>query len=267
MQRQKSDVYVKQRSRPTSAKKQGLYDEDVLSASSSGYVARSAFKLLQLDDRYKFLRPGRVIVDLGAAPGGWSQAIVERTRGRSIAKGGHNREATPVFALDLLPVVDIEGVTSIQGDFLDVATQDKLRTMVSEAALGIGSDVDDVKQVDGFVDVVVSDMMANTTGNPIVDTEASLELCRAATSFAIRTLKRDDLKPKQSGERRSASSLASTCSVLVMKYFMSHEADLFRKEVLEKHFQFVKAEKMEASRKESREQFWICIGFKGHLQQ
>lgn len=48
-----------------------------------------------------------------------------------------------------------------------------------------------------------------------------------------------------------------------MKYFMSHEADNFRKEVLEKHFHFVKAEKMEASRKESREQFWICIGFKG----
>ena len=50
-----------------------------------------------------------------------------------------------------------------------------------------------------------------------------------------------------------------------MKFFMSHEANEFRKEVLEKHFRFVKAEKMDASRKESREQFWICIGFKGPL--
>lgn len=49
----------------------------------------------------------------------------------------------------------------------------------------------------------------------------------------------------------------------MMKYFMSHEADLFRKQVLERHFQFVKAEKMAASRKESREQFWVCIGYKG----
>lgn len=80
--------------------------------------------------------------------------------------------------------------------------------------------------------------------------------------FAIRTLKRDH-HLLQSQERKSPISLASKSSVLVMKYFMSHEADSFRKQVLEKHFHFVKAEKMEASRKESREQFWICIGFKG----
>ncbi|TKY84988.1 hypothetical protein EX895_006068 [Sporisorium graminicola] len=269
MQRQKADVYVKQRSRSISPKKQGLVEDEEFSASSSDYVARSAFKLLQLDDRYRFLRPGRVIVDLGAAPGGWSQAIVKRTRSRSIGKAGGTRIIPLVFALDLLPVVEIEGVTSIQGDFLDGATQDKLRKLVSEAALGVGTNEDDLKQADGFVNVVVSDMMANTTGNPIVDTEASLELCRAATSFAVQTLKRDDLdlKQKQNPERRTANSLASTCSVLVMKYFMSQEADLFRKEVLQKYFHFVKAEKMDASRKESREQFWVCIGFKGHLQE
>lgn len=156
MQRQKTDVYVKQRSRSTGSKQQSSSVDDDLSTSSTGYVARSAFKLLQLDDRYKFLRPGRVIVDLGAAPGGWSQAIVERTRSRSSAKARLDR---PVFALDLLPVVGIEGVTSIQGDFLDGATQEKLRRMVSEAALGSGREMDEAKQVDGFVDVVVSDMM------------------------------------------------------------------------------------------------------------
>lgn len=150
LQRQKADVYVKQRSRPSSAKQHGRIEDDVVSASSGGYVARSAFKLLQLDDRYKFLRSGRVIVDLGAAPGGWSQAIVERTRSRTAGK---------VFALDLLPVVDIEGVTSIQGDFLDPATQDKLRRMVSKAALGSESQSDVATPSHGFVDVVVSDMM------------------------------------------------------------------------------------------------------------
>lgn len=243
MQRQKADVYVKQRSRPNSPGKQGNAKDGNSLATSSGYVARSAFKLLQLDDRYRFLRPGRVMVDLGAAPGGWSQAIIERTRSATTGK---------VFALDLLPVADIEGVTSIQGDFLDPTIQAKLRQLVSDAALGGRSGRDAEPQVDGFVDVVVSDMMANTTGHPIVDTEASLELCRAATNFAIQNLKHD-IQLMQDGERRSPTSLASKASVLVMKYFMSHQADLFRRDVLEKHFHFVKAEKMDASRKESRD--------------
>ena len=160
MQRQKTDVYVKQRSRPSSPKKQGAVDDEDLSATSGGYVARSAFKLLQLDDRYRFLRPGRVIVDLGAAPGGWSQAIVERTRGsRGTGKEGQKRTGTPVFALDLLPVADIEGVTSIQGDFLDIATQDKLRGMVAHAASVSESGPAGPINGGGFVDVVVSDMM------------------------------------------------------------------------------------------------------------
>lgn len=148
MQRQKADVYVRQRTQPKGPTNQN--QDDHVSASSNGYVARSAFKLLQLDDRYKFLRPGRVIVDLGAAPGGWSQAIVERTRSRTAGK---------VFALDLLPVVGIEGVTSIQGDFLDVDTQERLRRMVADAALGSADGNDAAKQSEGFVDVVVSDMM------------------------------------------------------------------------------------------------------------
>lgn len=165
LQRQKSDVYVKQRSRPLGSKKSPadhLEDDDL--GTWSGFVARSAFKLLQLDDRYKFLRPGRVIVDLGAAPGGWSQAIVERTRSRSAGGTGkekNNGGATPVFALDLLPVVDIDGVTSIQGDFLDGTTQERLRKLVADAALGNSSDVEEGGETTthGFVHVVVSDMM------------------------------------------------------------------------------------------------------------
>lgn len=168
MQRQRNDVYVKQRSSAHTS----LDDDE---GGPGGFVARSAFKLLQLDDRYKFLKPGRVFVDLGAAPGGWSQAIVERTR-----KGKHKEGSVPVFALDLLPVVDVAGVKSIQGDFLDPAVQNKLRAMVEEAATRKTSSEGSETGKEGFVDVVVSDMMANTTGNTISDTEASLELCRAA---------------------------------------------------------------------------------------
>ncbi|SPO43477.1 related to MRM2 - mitochondrial rRNA methyl transferase [Moesziomyces antarcticus] len=247
MQRQKTDVYVKRRSKSTIDED----DEMGMGTGGAGYVARSAFKLIQLDDRYKFLRPGRVIVDLGAAPGGWSQAIVERVRRSKVAK-------TPVFALDLLPVADIDGVASIQGDFLDAKVQAQLRKLVADASAATATDER------GFVDVVVSDMMANTTGNPITDTEASLELCRAAASFAFDTLRHDHTpKPEDARKSRPPSALAASSSVLVMKYFMSHEADVFRREVLQPHFHFVKAEKMDASRKESREQFWICIGFKG----
>lgn len=138
MQRQKTDVYVKRRSKST-------IDEDG-DTGSAPYVARSAFKLIQLDERYRFLRPGRVIVDLGAAPGGWSQAIVERIQRPRAAK-------TPVFALDLLPVAEIDGVTSIQGDFLDGNVQAQLRKLVADASAASATDQR------GFVDVVVSDMM------------------------------------------------------------------------------------------------------------
>ncbi|KAJ1032635.1 hypothetical protein NDA16_000658 [Ustilago loliicola] len=162
MQRQKNDVYVKQRLQPkkgSSALSEEEYDE----VGGGGYVARSAFKLLQLDDQYKFLRAGRVIVDLGAAPGGWSQAIVERTsktRSKKDEEKKMSGRATKVFALDLLPVVGIEGVQSIQGDFLDPAMQDKLRKMVQGAATGSISD--ETMEDGGFVDVVVSDMMGES---------------------------------------------------------------------------------------------------------
>lgn len=161
MQRQKNDVYVKQRLQPKKSAPAQSEDEPD-EAIGGGYVARSAFKLLQLDDRYKFLRAGRVIVDLGAAPGGWSQAIVERTnKTRSKSNEVHktSARATKVFALDLLPVVGTEGVQSIQGDFLDPAVQDKLRKMVQHAAATTSSDGRATDKHAGFVDVVVSDMM------------------------------------------------------------------------------------------------------------
>ncbi|KAJ1034346.1 hypothetical protein NDA18_001207 [Ustilago nuda] len=270
MQRQKNDVYVKQRLQPKVTSSSQL-EQDFDKVVGGGYVSRSAFKILQLDNRYRFLRAGRVVVDLGAAPGGWSQAMLERaSKDRSkLGDCSMTGRTTRVFALDLLPVIGIEGVQSIQGDFLDPAVQGKLRQMVQDATVTGECKEGETGGNQGFVDIVVSDMMANTTGNPVTDTEASLELCRAAARFAFQTLKRGYHLSKQvegdTRKPRSMKALAAKSSVLVLKHFMSHEADVFRKEVLQKHFHFVKAEKMNASRKESREQFWVCIGYKGPL--
>ncbi|SPO39871.1 related to MRM2 - mitochondrial rRNA methyl transferase [Pseudozyma flocculosa] len=310
--RQRNDIYVKGRQQGSTSfgpkARRGTpigFDDfldhadepasaDVLGASSAGYISRSAFKLVQLDDRYRFLRGNKVVVDLGAAPGGWTQVIVERLRRNS--KGGKRRAASSgddalsddtqpldrgratgkVFALDILPMLPIEGATTLQGDFLDPSVQERLKQLVIAGDSRSPNDKEaDVKGHEegaaepsrrrrGFVDIVVSDMMANTTGNPVADTEASLELCRAALGFALATLKVDREPPSRGDDKRSPSPPPSaSSSVLVIKYFMSAEADRFRKQELERHFRFVKAEKMDASRKESREQFWVCRGFRG----
>ncbi|WFD33274.1 methylene-fatty-acyl-phospholipid synthase [Malassezia cuniculi] len=98
---------------------------------------------------------------------------------------------------------------------------------------------------DRCVDVVLSDMMANTSGNPIRDSVASLDLCMAAFEFAAVMLKTEP------------------SSAFICKYFMSREADEFRKDTLECRFSNVRAVKTAASRSESREQYWVCRGFLG----
>lgn len=151
------------------------------------YASRSAFKLEQLDAQFKFLSPGRVVVDLGAAPGGWTQVAAKKTlRGKpsinKLESGG------TVFALDRLPMAEVPGATSIQGDFLDTTVQAQLAQLVRDR-LSRPKDrtqpeerVESVEKIHNarVVDVVLSDMMANTSGNMIRDSEASLDLCRAA---------------------------------------------------------------------------------------
>lgn len=183
LQRQKTDVFVKQRQNIARTRETA---NDVALALSGSYVSRSAFKLLQLDDKYKFLRAGRTIVDLGAAPGGWTQAIIERvTRDRAKRGKKLDERTTPVFALDILPMSSIAGVTCLQGDFLDPNVQDKLRRLVAHKTQSNDSSVEvsnggDLEDTEFFVDVVVSDMMSNTSGNSTADSEASLSLCQAA---------------------------------------------------------------------------------------
>lgn len=210
----------------------------------SGFVSRSAYKLVQLAEKYPLLRPGRAVVDLGAAPGGWCQAVLQTCA------------STRLYALDLLPLqASLPSVQFMQGDFTEESTRHALRALVAEQGQ------------DSHVDVVLSDMMgrsvrtdqANTSGNVIRDSQASLDLCEAAFDFCQAML-----RPTPDATVRPSKSTPTQDlpSVFVCKYFMSAEADEFRREVLAKHFKAVRSEKMDASRTGSREQYWVCLGYR-----
>jgi len=137
-------------------------DEYVKQAQALGYRSRAVFKLKELDERDKLLKPGRVVVDLGAAPGGWSQLAAER-----IGKKG------AIIALDLLPVEELPGVTFIQGDFREEAVLHQLRDILDGRA----------------VDLVLSDMAPNMSGNRGVDQARGMHLAELALETVREILK------------------------------------------------------------------------------
>jgi len=141
-----------------------LNDPYVAEAKKRGYPSRAAFKLLELDDKFHFLKPGKRIVDLGAAPGGWTKVAVERTKPENNAKG-------IVVALDINEMEPVSGATVLQHDFLDEAAPDLLKE-----ALG------------GKVDIVLSDMAAPATGHAATDHLKIMALCEAALEFAFEIL-------------------------------------------------------------------------------
>ncbi|HEX3066364.1 MAG TPA: RlmE family RNA methyltransferase [Dongiaceae bacterium] len=142
-----------------------LNDPYVAEAKRLGYRSRAAFKLLQLDDRFGFLKPGARVLDLGAAPGGWTQVAVERV----IAKDGKQGR---VVGIDLNPVDAIAGAELIVSDFLADDVPEKLKL-----ALG------------GQADVVLSDMAAPSTGHAPTDHLRIIGLAEAALAFAVEILK------------------------------------------------------------------------------
>lgn len=142
-----------------------LNDPYVAEAQKRGFRSRAAFKLLQLDDKFRLLAPGRRVVDLGAAPGGWTQVAVERVRSNSSTGGGQ------VVGLDILEMDEVPGAITMQADFLDEAAPNRLK-----AALG------------GPADVVLSDMAAPTTGHPQTDHLRIMGLAEAAYDFAEEVL-------------------------------------------------------------------------------
>jgi 23S rRNA (uridine2552-2'-O)-methyltransferase len=135
-------------------------DPYVRKAKEQGYRSRAAFKLLQLDEKHRFLRPGMTVVDLGAAPGGWSQVAAGKVK-----PGGQ------VIAIDLLPIAPISGVTVLKGDFRGEIL---IRALQGARA-----------------DVVLSDVSPNLSGIGNVDQARLLELLGAAIDFCCKALKPD----------------------------------------------------------------------------
>ncbi|MBY0383474.1 MAG: RlmE family RNA methyltransferase [Xanthobacteraceae bacterium] len=141
-----------------------LNDPYVAQAKREGFRSRAAFKLREMDDKYRFLKQGLAVVDLGAAPGGWSQIAAKRVG----AESGTGK----VVAIDLLEMGEVPGVTFAQLDFLTDTAPEKLRAMLG-----------------GGADVVMSDMAANTTGHRKTDQLRIIGLVESAAAFATEILK------------------------------------------------------------------------------
>ena len=141
-----------------------LNDPYVVRAKREGLRSRAAYKLTEIDDKHHLLKPGMTVVDLGAAPGGWSQVAAKRI-GLANGKG-------KVVAIDLLEMPEIAGVTFAQLDFLAADAPERLIAMM-----------------EGRADIVMSDMAANTTGHRKTDQLRMVGLIETAAAFAAEVLK------------------------------------------------------------------------------
>jgi len=202
-------------------------DTYVKLAQKEGYRARAAYKLKEIDEQLGLVRPGQLVVDLGATPGAWSQYLRRRFAPKEAGAGGAaaGQLNGTIIALDLLPMEPIEGVLFLQGDFREDAVLDRLNEAVAGRA----------------VDVVVSDMAPNLSGIGSADAARIEHLVELAVDFA-------------------QAHLVSN-GALVAKVFHggSYNAlvDLFKKT-----FRVVKAIKPKASRDKSAETFLVGIGLK-----
>ncbi|KAG5365654.1 Ribosomal RNA large subunit methyltransferase E [Yarrowia sp. B02] len=233
-----------------------MKDKHVAMAKADGFRSRAAYKLQELDSMFRLFKPGMTVVDLGFAPGAWSQVAAQRVR-----PGGR------VIGVDILPCIPPPGVSSIQGNFLSKETQNELKRVLAVSAMGVPKEKDSggaigtappsyldterelgsnasqsVKEPDFGddypVDIVLSDMMANVSGIAVRDHAASIDLCDAALLFAIDTLK-------------IGGSFA--CKVF------TGEEDKFLQQRLKRMFHEVKRRKPEATRKESKELYLVGL--------
>ena len=189
-------------------------DPYVKRAQSEGYRSRAAYKLAQIAERDKLLRPGMIVVDLGAAPGGWSQVAAQ-----GVAPGGR------VFAVDLLEMPALHGVTFIRGDFQGSDVLAELERLLAGKA----------------VDLVLSDMAPNISGIASVDQARAVGLAELALDFAI-----NHLKPQGN---------------FLVKLFQGAGFEEFVK-ALRGHFGQVMTRKPEASRSRSNEVYLLGRGLK-----
>ena len=145
-----------------------LNDPYVKRAKSEGYRGRAAFKIIELDDKYRFLVPGARVVDLGCAPGGWCQVAVKRTNALGEKKG---KSIGRVIGVDLQEVEPIVGADIHQLDFLEENADEKVK-----------------QWLDGPADVVMSDMAAASSGHKQTDHLRIIALCEAAAYFSFDVL-------------------------------------------------------------------------------
>lgn len=199
-----------------------INDPYVKAAQKDGYRARAAYKLKEIDESLKLIQPGYTVVDLGCAPGAWSQYVRRRLSPSGAAAGDLNGR---IISLDLLPMEPIEGVHYIQGDFRD----ESVLAQLEEAMSG------------GKADVVVSDMAPNLSGHGSTDGARVAVLIEMAVDFAV-----NNMKPE---------------GALVVKLFhgsgYNDLVDLFKQT-----FKLVKPIKPKASRDRSAEIFLVGIGLK-----
>jgi 23S rRNA (uridine2552-2'-O)-methyltransferase len=199
-----------------------INDPYVKMAQKDGYRARAAYKLKEIDEQFGLIKPGHVVVDLGCAPGAWSQYLRRRLSPQGAASGALNGI---IVGLDILPMEPIEDVTYIQGDF----REDEVLAQLEAALQG------------RVVDVVVSDMAPNLSGIASSDAARVAHLIELAVDFAQKHLKDD--------------------GALVVKLFhgsgYNELVTLFKST-----FRVVKPFKPKASRDRSSETFLVGVGLK-----
>lgn len=191
-----------------------LTDPYVKEAQRLGYASRAAFKLLEIQKRDKIFKPGMSVVDLGSAPGGWSQVASQ-----CVGDHGH------IVAIDLLPMDVVPGVAFIQGDFNDDAILAQLMTVLDGKS----------------VDVIISDMAPNLSGQRCIDLPRSIHLLELALDCAGKILKPD--------------------GSFLFKAFQGSGLEDFLRDV-KQVFKQVKYRKPESSRSESTELYVLATGFR-----
>jgi len=215
--------------------KRQINDPFVKQAQEQGYRARSAFKIIEIDDKFKIFKKGKIVVDLGAAPGGWSQVVVEKVgRGK-------------VFAVDILPMEAIVGVEFLQQDFLAQGAAENIIGLINKNQTLRGemvpfSNINTQLLCYRKCDVVLSDMAENTCGDAQTDHIRIVGLLEEALDFSCQILAKD--------------------GIFVGKIFQGGAGgDLLKR--FREYFTIVKHFKPNSSRKESAENYIVAIGFKG----
>ena len=197
-----------------------INDQFVKSSRNDGFRARSAYKLLQIIEKFPQISltaraQNSKIIDLGAAPGSWSQVLTQ-----------FSGPSSKIVAIDLLPMKPLENVRFFELDFINFSSFDVLKN-----EFGLNSDI-------ASINLIVSDLCANLSGNSCVDNAKNLELWRHVLEFS--------------------NVILQPQGHLILKYFESTEAKHLRTE-LERKFEKVSVFKPKASRSESAEKYFVCL--------